>query len=271
MPSFSGFEGFAWVNQQTGANDYVRKHDPAIIYNSVTSSEDRAAQVKNLTMFFQDLENETLPQWMFITPNMTSDGHDTTVTVAGTWTRNFLEPLLEDKRFMNNTLVLVTFDENSTAAKQNQVVAILLGDAVPEHLEGTTDDNYYNHYSEIATVEANWGLDTLGRWDVGANVWSLVANQTGDEIRPWSGPVPLSSMFWNQSYFGVFHTTPAGISDAGGIEYPRPNLTISRGGRSISPIVKTPWRCSRNPAYYEDKIEIPDGMHPPPGYAPPAQ
>ena len=27
MP-YSGFEGFAWVNQKTGANDYVRKHNP---------------------------------------------------------------------------------------------------------------------------------------------------------------------------------------------------------------------------------------------------
>lgn len=27
MP-YTGFEGFAWKNQQTGANDYVRKHNP---------------------------------------------------------------------------------------------------------------------------------------------------------------------------------------------------------------------------------------------------
>jgi acid phosphatase len=36
------------------------------------------------------------------------------------------------------------------------VFSVLLGDAVPAELEGTTDDNYYNHYSEISTVEANW-------------------------------------------------------------------------------------------------------------------
>jgi hypothetical protein len=41
-------------------------------------------------------------------------------------------------------------------AIQNRVFSVLLGDAVPEELEGTTDDNYYNHYSEISTVEANW-------------------------------------------------------------------------------------------------------------------
>jgi hypothetical protein len=31
-------------------------------------------------------------------------------------------------------------------AIQNKVFSVLLGDAVPEELEGTTDDNYYNHY-----------------------------------------------------------------------------------------------------------------------------
>jgi acid phosphatase len=87
---------------------------------------------------------------------MTSDGHDTSVTVAGVWLKSFLAPLLEDKNFIDNTLVLITFDENETYTIQNKVFSVLLGDAVPKHLEGTSDDNYYNHYSEIATVEANW-------------------------------------------------------------------------------------------------------------------
>ncbi len=91
---------------------------------------------------------------------------------------------------MNNTLVLVTFDENSSYAKQNKVFTFLVGDAVAR-LVGTTDDSYYNHYSEISTVQANWGLHTLGRWDVGANVFRVVADATGDEVRPWQGAVPL--------------------------------------------------------------------------------
>ena len=254
---YSGFEGFAWVNQKNGKNDYVRKHNPAVIYSSNAAKTDRLAKIKNLTMFYEDLENDSLPQWMFITPNMTSDGHDTTVTVAGTWTRNFLEPLLDDKRFMKRTLVLVTFDENATYAKQNRILALLLGDALPDDLVGEKDDNFYNHYSEIATVQANWGLDNLGRWDAGANVWKMVADVTGDKVRPWDGDVPLDQMFWNQSYGGVFNSDPKGYV------YPKPNLDIERSGRKIAPVVKKTWEKSRHPGYYEDKIEIPDGLHPP--------
>lgn len=112
MP-FTGFEGFAWKNQKTGANDYVRKHNPPVIYNANTSPR-RLSYQKNTTVFFEDLKAHRLPQWSFITPNMTSDGHDTTVTVAGTWCRNLLEPLLNNSYFMERTLVLLTFDENHT-------------------------------------------------------------------------------------------------------------------------------------------------------------
>ncbi|KAK7733308.1 hypothetical protein SLS53_008205 [Cytospora paraplurivora] len=259
---YSGFEGFAWVNQKTGANDYVRKHNPAIHYNKNAGNADRLAVIKNLTLFYEDLENDTLPQWMFITPNMTSDGHDTSVTVAGEWTRNFLEPLLENPKFLKNTLVLITFDENSSYSIQNRVLGILIGDAVPEDLVGTTDSNFYNHYSEIATVEANWDLHTLGRWDVGANVFSFVAEQTGDTVREWGNEsVPLSSAYYNQSYDGVFN------DGASFPVYPAPNVHIkSPSGRKASPAIRALWYNSTNPDYYTDTLEVPDGLHPPAGY-----
>lgn len=241
----------------------MRKHNPAVIYNKNAGNADRLSVIKNLTLFYEDLENETLPQWMFITPNMTSDGHDTSVTVAGEWTRNFLTPLLNDTRFMNNTLVLVTFDENSSYAIQNRVLAILLGDAVPSHLVGTTDSNFYNHYSEIATVEANWDLHTLGRWDVGANVFSFVADKTGDHVRAWDNQTygSFASHYYNESYDGVFNDGTAFPV------YPAPNLNItSPSGRTVAPAIRAEWAGSANPDYYSSIIEVPDGMHPPVGY-----
>lgn len=42
MP-FSGFAGKAWVNQKTQANDYVRKHNPAILFNASMSMKSRSS------------------------------------------------------------------------------------------------------------------------------------------------------------------------------------------------------------------------------------
>lgn len=270
MP-FSGFEGKSWVNQKNGANDYVRKHNPAVMFDSVTRSEQRLSQIKNLSMidttrsmFHKDLKENKLPQYMFITPNMTSDGHDTSATAAGAWCRKFLGSLMQDKNFMSNTLVLITWDENETYSVQNRILAILVGDAVPKELVGTTDKNYYNHYSEIATVEANWDLPTLGRWDVGANVFKMVADETGDTIREWTSG-QLQHRFWNSSYAGFFNTR------GGNRRWPAPNLGLdtSLSGRQIYDPIVEEWLGSSAPTYYEDIIEIPDGITPPSGYAPP--
>ncbi|KAI0442720.1 phosphoesterase family-domain-containing protein [Xylaria telfairii] len=167
MP-YSGFQG-TYVNQQNGANDYVRKHNPLVSYDSVGTDVNRLAKTKNFTLFDRDLAANTLPQWMFITPNMTNDGHDTSVTVAGKWARNFLDPLLSNKNFnQDRTLIVLTFDESENYLGANNVFTALLGNAVPSSKVGTTDSTRYNHYSLIKTVEDNWALGNLGQNDVNA-------------------------------------------------------------------------------------------------------
>lgn len=270
MP-YSGFEGYGFKNQQNGRNDYVRKHNPGMQADSITHWEQRLSQNKNLSvidtsrsMFHKDLAEDKLPQWMFITPNMTSDGHDTDITTAGKWLGKFLTPLLDDKKFMKNTLVVITFDENETYAQKNHILAILIGDAVPKELVGTTDNNFYNHYSEIATVSANWDLPTLGRWDVGANVYQMVAKKTGDTLRKWASADVFNSRYYNYSYAGHFNT------HGGNPVFPAPNLDLdnSFNGRKILSTIKKRWAGSTSPSYYKDTIELPDGLTPPKDFAP---
>ncbi|KAF8992745.1 phosphoesterase family-domain-containing protein [Cyathus striatus] len=257
MPS-TGFPDFQFLNPTTGKNDYVRKHNPLIIYDSVANVSSRSSQIKNFTSFFEDLDNNKLPQWMFITPNMTNDGHDTDMAVAGAFSRNFLEPLLENKNFnTDRTLILLTFDENGSDDPHNRVFSILLGGAVPKKLIGTSDNNYYDHFSEISTVEANWGLHTLGRYDVGANVFDFVAKQTADKIRPVSAN-ELDSIFLNSSYPGIFNSQTLS-------PMPIPNTHLVVNGRTVLPQVVATWgspklqRC----AAYDGSLIIPSALAPP--------
>jgi len=61
---YAGFEGFNFSNQKTFANDYVRKHNPLIMFENVAKNATRAAQIKNFTSFTDDLTNQKLPQWV---------------------------------------------------------------------------------------------------------------------------------------------------------------------------------------------------------------
>lgn len=231
MP-YAGFQGFNYSNQVTFANDYVRKHNPLMLFDSVTQNATRLSLIKNFTSFSSDLAAQTLPQWSFITPNMTNDGHDTDVTVAANWVQVFLSPLLKNAYFMNNTLIVLTFDEDETYTVGNRVWTVLLGGVIPPSLKGTKDNTFYTHYSMLSTVEQNWGLPSLGRWDCGANVLEIVANQTGYQ----NSVVDITDLFFNESY-------PGALSDSKYTPtWPAPKTdSVCAGGNGILSSIVSEW------------------------------
>src|SRR5204862_2383146 len=82
---------------------------------------------------------------------------------------------------------------------------VLIGDAVNSSLAGTTDNTFYTHYSQISTIEANWGLPHLGRGDVNpmmSNVFELVVNKTGyKNVVVADSDIP----YYNQSEPGILN------------------------------------------------------------------
>ncbi|KAJ6502849.1 phosphoesterase family-domain-containing protein [Mycena vitilis] len=183
---FYGF-GFAAPNYASPSSPpypyYVRKHNPLIIYDAVSQDAERVKRIRTFNDFANDVVNGTLPQWMFVTPNMVNDAHDTTIDFAALFLEYWLVPLLTDPRVNGEkTLILLTFDENHTFTVQNRLFTVALGSAIPLNLRGTQDDTFYTHYSSLSTVQANWGLKSLGRQDTNktvSNVISFVAEKTG--------------------------------------------------------------------------------------------
>jgi acid phosphatase len=239
---YPGYAGFNFSNQNTFANDYVRKHNQLVLYQSVSDNSTRAAQIKSFVNLTSDITNKKLAQWSFVTPNMTNDGHDTNITFAASWARAFLEPLLEDDYTTQNTLFVLSFDENEDYPTPNRVYTVLLGGAVDESLHGTTDDTFYTHYSMISTVSANWDLPSLGRWDCGANILALVANKTGYH----NAAVPhLDRLAFNASY-------PGPVSDAAFTPgwWPAPNTQARcSSGNGVLQAVADTWGSNQAGTY----------------------
>ncbi|OGM45150.1 acid phosphatase, partial [Aspergillus bombycis] len=233
---YPGYQGKNYSNQETGANDYMRKHNPMVLYDSVTKDATRLRQIKNFTTFYDDLKNERLPQFSFVTPNMTNDAHDTNITFAGSWTWRFLSELLEDEYFTKDTLILLTFDESDTYEIENRIYSFFVGGAVPENLRGKQDDTFYTHYSIIASLSANWGLPSLGRWDCGANLLSWLAEKTG--YVNWE--VETGNLLQNETYPGPLSSGEYSTFDP---EWPVPLTKGScSAGHGILPIVQQTWK-----------------------------
>ncbi|KAF9234977.1 phosphoesterase family-domain-containing protein [Melanogaster broomeanus] len=180
MPT-DGYAGFNYTNPDNYTY-YVRKHNPLVIFDSVGLNTTRAARIRNFNDFAVDVNNNSLSQWIFVTPNLRNDAHDTTVEYAAEWLTFWLLPLLGDANFNTaRTLIVLSFDENEDYTVNNQVYSVLLGNVIPQTLWNTTDETFYTHYSTLSTVENNWDLGNLGRGDTNktlANVFAFVANTT---------------------------------------------------------------------------------------------
>jgi phospholipase C len=49
---------------------YVRKHNPLVIYDAISQDPQRVKRIRTFNDFANDVVNGTLPQWVFVTPNM---------------------------------------------------------------------------------------------------------------------------------------------------------------------------------------------------------
>ncbi|CAG8957811.1 hypothetical protein HYFRA_00000150, partial [Hymenoscyphus fraxineus] len=236
---FEGIPGPGYMNAASTAKDgsgwdYVSKHNPFVSFDSITFNGTRLANIRSFADFDDDLKKNELPQFAHMSPNMMNDGHNTTLEYAAVWTDTYVRSLLKEEEFMKNTLLLVTYDESETYSQPNKIASILLGGAIPKNKRGTTDETFYTHYSILSTLQNNWELPNLGRYDVGANVFDIVAQKTGYKNHHPSSVAPLNNSL---SYAGALNNLPDKWK-----AYPTPNMQlIGAGGKGIERTTKLNW------------------------------
>ncbi|KAI1427516.1 phosphoesterase family-domain-containing protein [Xylaria sp. FL1777] len=238
----------------TGTWDYVRKHNPFVSYDSINYEGSRLLNLVSFDEFQDDFAAGVLPQFVMMSPNMLNDGHNTTLDYATKWARQFLRPLLTDGAFTEKTLVQLTYDETEDYSQPNRIVSLLLGNAVPDSLRGSTDDTFYTHFSILSTMENNWELPNLGRFDVGANVFKLVADVTGYAN---NNPPNVATVNNSVSYPGPLnrnHSTKLTI-------FPPPNLKLTgAGGQPVLEAIAQTWKsASQSDTPYDGSGAVYDG------------
>ncbi|KAK4102003.1 hypothetical protein N658DRAFT_515693 [Parathielavia hyrcaniae] len=246
-----------------GGWDYVRKHNPFVSYDSVNKNGERLLNLDSFNAFQRAFAAKEVPQFVFMSPNMMNDGHNTTLDTATKWSHRFLEPLLAGDAFDEPTLIALTYDESETYSEPNHIVTLLLGSAIPPALKGTEDDTFYTHYSILSTVQANWGLHNLGRYDVGANVFRFVADMVG-----YTGnkdPENAATVNNSVSYPGALNDDTSKR-----LPIPAPNTKlVGAGGLPILPAIEKAWSGARKwQTPYDGSGKVFDADSPP-VYMPP--
>ncbi|MGE3802671.1 MAG: alkaline phosphatase family protein [Candidatus Kapaibacterium sp.] len=187
------------------ASPYLIKHNPYSSFTSIIQNQERWKRIENDAAFFADILNGELPEYAWYTPNIWSDGHwvDGTqddvqprapilVDQLAKWLEGFFNRLRfpgPDSHLPPRTMVVVTFDESDFESEPdivssydgpNQIYTVLLGDCIQPGYE----EEGYNHYSLMRTIEKNFGLGSLGKNDARANWFQFL----WDRRFEWSAP-----------------------------------------------------------------------------------
>ena len=191
--------GLSWKSYQesmpaacttSSSGAYKIGHNPAIFYSNIPTAECQAKDlpVADLTaqsgVFWDDLQNQTLPNFSWVTPNLNNDGEGTGgLAAADTWLQHFMANVQQSNSYQaGNTLVLVTYDEgtgsDSTVGEDctNQALDMPIANNTSAHQDschvpffvaypyttaGTADGTFFDHYSVTKTVEDLFGMPYL--------------------------------------------------------------------------------------------------------------
>ncbi|MEO5668845.1 MAG: alkaline phosphatase family protein [Bdellovibrionota bacterium] len=157
-----GYPGNCFTGTSSG--NYARKHNPFISFLNIQRDPKRCANIVSADQFDRDALNNSLPEYVFYIPDKRNDGHDTGVAFADNWYAKRFLPYLNDKKFMDNTVLISTFDESGFSIR-NQIYTSIVGPNVQSGVIGDA----FNLYSLLTLIEDNWNLGNLGKQDVTAN------------------------------------------------------------------------------------------------------
>jgi hypothetical protein len=146
---------------------YAPKHDPFLYFTDMQASELCAARNVDYGSFAADLAAGTT-RFMWITPNLTSDGHDpdldpvTGLKTSDAWAAIEIPKIMASAAYKNGGVIFLTWDEaegRSGSKSMDQIPMIVISEKIKS--PGFTSAKAYSHKSYLATVEDLLGLPRL--------------------------------------------------------------------------------------------------------------
>lgn len=147
----------------TGGNfgAYLKRHNPLSYFSDVVNDSTQAQHLVPFAQFAADLNNNSLPNFSFVAPNVNDDAHNGSLLAADTWLESNIGPLLNNPQFQQDGLLIIVFDESITSDLSHlggHVPAILVGPSVKRGYQSTT---FYQHQSTLRLILKSLGVTSL--------------------------------------------------------------------------------------------------------------
>ena len=147
------------------AGDYVVRHDPFMYFDDVRDDPGRCANVVPFSALSADLNDNVLPRFSLVIPDLQHDMHDGSIAEGDAWLRNLVGMIRHSPAWQADVRIVVTFDEGhgdegccDGLAAGGHIVTVVAGSRVDG---GQSDDTPYSHYSLLRSIEEAFGLGLL--------------------------------------------------------------------------------------------------------------
>jgi phosphatidylinositol-3-phosphatase len=171
---------------------YAKRHNPFAYFESVRQSRadagqaPQAANIVPFASFAGDLQQDKLPDYSFIVPNLFNDGHHNSNTgrkvtcgdhhalqTVDTWLKTNMQPLIGSATFKRGGLLVIVFDEGCEAGPHadsrydptrpglkggGHVPALIISSRTPA---GTTSAELYHHESILRLSLRALGIERI--------------------------------------------------------------------------------------------------------------
>ena len=153
LPAEPCFTGASASDGPDGPGLYVRKHNPAVSFISISGSPARCGNIQPLVAF-----DPAAAHFQLIVPNMCHTMHDCPVAEGDGWLRDFVPLILGSPAWKDDGVLFITFDEGADKSRQNEVATLVIA---PDVAPGMRSGVAHNHYSLLRTIETGLGVPCL--------------------------------------------------------------------------------------------------------------
>jgi len=243
--------GVGYVGGDSGA--YVRHHNPFSYFSDVVNSSVQRLNLVPFSQFAADLNNNQLPDFSFVVPNVNNDAHDGSLQTADQWLQSNVGPVLNNPAFQQDGILIVVFDESfstDTASGGGHVAAVIAG---PHVKRGFKTSTFYQHQNLLKTVMTALGTGSYPGAAAGAGAMTDVFGTTTTNPPPPGGCAA--------SNIGVTVCSPtSGSTDASPV-------TFQAAAKSGNPITAMQIYVDNNLAYTRQtatlntNLDVASGSH----------
>jgi hypothetical protein len=149
--------------------EYAVRHEPFAYFDDVSNHQNSKskyciAHLRPYAELATDLKNDTLPQYVWITPNLCDDMHDSCgggnpIAQGDTWLADNVPPILNSAAFKEAGALFIVWDEADNG--DGPIPMIVLSPFAKG--KGYSNSIHYTHGSMLRTIEEIFGVQPLLR------------------------------------------------------------------------------------------------------------